>query len=272
MFCNLLPRISSCILIFLVLFIRKPALSATLASPIGYEALKYISYPLMILTKSSKPVPVMAIGVIFYGRKYGWYKYASVALLVWGIYLFTAGKKSGSQTADELDIKVILFGMMLVLINLGMDGYTNNEQDRLFTKYSVSPNQMMKYVNIWQCLYQLWYLVVGWYVYNKESEMHLALYAVTHCATLVGDILLFCLCASIGQVLIFNVMKEFGSLSWITISVTRKLFTIVLYVIVFQHKVGITQWMGVGLVFVGLALDATMSFYSKPVVAKSKQD
>lgn len=219
---------------------------------------------MMILTKSSKPVPVMAIGVIFYGRVYGWYKYASVVLLVWGIYLFTAAKKAGSDSSGEVDIKVVLFGMLLVLVNLAMDGYTNNEQDRIFTKYSASPNQMMKYVNIWQCLYQLWYLIIGWFVYGADSEMYRALYAATRCSALVYDIVLFCLCASVGQVLIFNVMKEFGSLAWITISVTRKLFTIVLSVLIFRHKVGVTQWVGVGLVFVGLFLDAAMSYYSKP--------
>lgn len=253
---------------------RKPALSATLASPIGYEALKYINYPLMILTKSSKPVPVMGIGVIFYGRNYGWHKYASVLLLCAGIYLFTSGKKSGSSGASavESDIKLVLFGMVLVLINLGMDGYTNNEQDRIFSKYKASPNQMMKYTNLWQCLYQAVYLGLGWCLYNTDSELHKSVYMVTRCPALVLDIALFCLCASVGQVLIFNVMKEFGSLAWITISVTRKLFTIVLSVIVFQHPVNIVQWFGVALVFVGLTVDALVSYYSKPVGKDKKQD
>ena len=33
-----------------------------LASPVGYASLKYISFPLMILTKSAKPIPVIIIG------------------------------------------------------------------------------------------------------------------------------------------------------------------------------------------------------------------
>ncbi len=33
----------------------KPAFTCTLASPLGYASLKYISFPLMILAKSSKP-------------------------------------------------------------------------------------------------------------------------------------------------------------------------------------------------------------------------
>lgn len=245
-------------------------MSATLASPIGYEALKYISYPLMILTKSSKPVPVMTIGVVFYKRVYGWYKYASVALLCGGIYLFTQGKKGESSSKTGAgDIRLVLFGMLLVLINLGMDGYTNNEQDRIFAKYKASPNQMMKYTNLWQCLYQFVYLVLGYARFAEGSELAMALTLCAHSAQLVTDIALFCLCASLGQVLIFNVMQEFGSLSWITISVTRKLFTVVLSVIVFQHKVSAVQWLGVALVFVGLGLDAGMSYASRPKVVDS---
>jgi UDP-galactose transporter B1 len=218
----------------------------------------------MILTKSSKPVPVMTIGVVFYGRVYGWYKYASVALLCGGIYLFTQGKKSEPSSSGAGDIKLVLFGMLLVLINLAMDGYTNNEQDRIFAKYKASPNQMMKYTNLWQCLYQFVYLLGGYLAYADGSELSMAVKLCSHSAQLVADILLFCLCASLGQVLIFNVMQEFGSLSWITISVTRKLFTVVLSVIVFQHKVNAVQWLGVALVFVGLGLDAGMSYVNRP--------
>jgi Zn-dependent protease len=42
----------------------KPAASSALASPIGYAALNYMNFPLMVLTKASKPVPVMLIGMI----------------------------------------------------------------------------------------------------------------------------------------------------------------------------------------------------------------
>ena len=35
----------------------KPALTSAIASPLGYAALEYITYPLMILTKFCKPIP-----------------------------------------------------------------------------------------------------------------------------------------------------------------------------------------------------------------------
>ena len=52
----------------------KAALSCAIASPLGYASLKYISFPLMVLTKSSKPVPVMLIGILFYQQSYSLFK------------------------------------------------------------------------------------------------------------------------------------------------------------------------------------------------------
>lgn len=272
----------------------KPALTACAASPIGYTALKYISYPLMVLTKSSKPVPVMIVGTIFYKRTYHWYKYVSVALVCGGIFMFTAAKKLNLHVADSIvtgsaenitstadesafhlatednidgdgkgDTYVMLFGMTLVIINLALDGYTNNEQDRIFTKYKATAMDMMKYTNFWQAIYQALYLSVGLYLYGQQSELVEAKYMITNCTTLKMDIMYFCVAASIGQVLIFALMKEFGSLMWVTISVTRKLFTIIISVIQFKHHVNHAQWTGVGLVFLGLGLEVVNNYLSK---------
>eukprot|EP00600_Ochromonadales_sp_CCMP1393_P007611 CAMPEP_0174972666 /NCGR_PEP_ID=MMETSP0004_2-20121128/10769_1 /TAXON_ID=420556 /ORGANISM="Ochromonas sp., Strain CCMP1393" /LENGTH=285 /DNA_ID=CAMNT_0016222941 /DNA_START=277 /DNA_END=1134 /DNA_ORIENTATION=+ len=255
----------------------KPALSSCVASPIGYHALKYITYPLLILTKSSKPVPVMMVGVFFYGKKYGWYKYVSVAMLVAGISMFTSGKKSSPKLgeAEETDIWVTLFGIALVLVNLGLDGYTNNEQDHIFSHHKASANQMMRFVNLWQCLYQVVYLVGGYFMLGHLSELYLAFHMIRTCPDIGLDIVLFCTCASLGQILIFGLMKEFGSLVWITISVTRKLFTIFLSVFMFKHTVSSFQWMGVAMVFGGLGLDIGMNYYHKgqnsKAVAKTKK-
>ncbi|KAJ1427841.1 UAA transporter [Ochromonadaceae sp. CCMP2298] len=248
----------------------RPALSSCLASPIGYEALKYITYPLLVLTKSSKPVPVMLIGVFFYGRKYAWYKYASVALLCVGIGMFTSGGKGGK--AVETDIWLTVLGIAMVLVNLGLDGYTNNEQDEVFAKHSASSNQMMRGTNLWQCFFQFAYLGGGWLLQREQSEISQAVTMIRLCPVVSYDILMFCFCASVGQVLIFSVMKEYGSLVWITISVTRKLITIFVSIFLFNHKVSLVQWMGVALVFGSMALDigTNLGKKEKAVDAKKK--
>ena len=246
------------------------AISSTLASPIGYAALKYISFPLVILAKSSKPVPVIFIGTIFYGRTYTWYKMAGVVLLCGGIALFSSAKggsvKSSSATAalsNGNETTNLLTGIFLVAMNLLLDGYTNNEQDRIFESLHATSLQMMKNVNLWTTFYISSYLFLGYLVQRGNSEIAGAYKSFSNSQELRFDILLFCICAAVGQVLIFAVMKEFGSLTWITISITRKLFTILFSVFMFNHPVKSIQWLGIALVFLGMTLEVVMSYISK---------
>jgi len=141
----------------------KASLAAAAASPMGYFSLHFIPYPMMILSKSSKQVPVMMIGRFFYSKQYEWYKYISVAMVCIGICIFTIGKGYLTATttaisSSEIDISPIfidpnsfyqlygksMIGLLIIIINLGLDGVTNNEQDALFHTYEVSSFEMMQ--------------------------------------------------------------------------------------------------------------------------------
>jgi solute carrier family 35 (UDP-galactose transporter), member B1 len=243
----------------------RAALTNTIASPIGYASLKYISYPLMILTKSSKPVPVILIGVVYYGKSYKWYKYLSVALICLGIALFSSSKKKASNSTSDSPIPMLdlSIGIVLVLCNLCLDGYTNNEQDLIFSKYESSSLQLMKYINVWQVIYLLCILVATAIVHQESSELILSLQMTIQSTRLQFDLLEFCICAGVGQLLIFQIMKDFGSLAWVTISVTRKLFTILVSVIMFSHPVKMIQWTGIACVFVGMSIDMYLGSLEK---------
>jgi UDP-galactose transporter B1 len=247
-----------------VLAFIKPAVTCAIASPLGYAALKYISFPLVILTKSSKPVPVMIIGVIFFGNKYPWYKYVSVLMLCAGIAMFSsAGKRK--PDSQSLDMGRQIFGIFLVGCNLFLDGYTNNQQDFIFKRDKVTSFQMMKYVNLWQSVLLSLYLIIFWFIFGENSELSQAYAIISQCEELRYDIFIFCLCASVGQFLVFSVMKEFGSLVWVTVSITRKLVTILISVFAFNHAISSTQWFGVVLVFAGMCLEVYMSNGEKKV-------
>lgn len=241
----------------------KSAITAAIASPIGYQALKYITYPMMVLTKSSKPVPVMFVGIFFYNRKYKWYKYVGVAMVCIGITMFTLYKSAGKysakvETTSQPSIH-LLFGILLVLVNLSLDGYTNNEQDHLFSKYTITSLDMMKYVNLWQALYIFFFLVGGWVLFGNQSEATSATTLLYYCPAARFDLFMFCFSTAFGQILLFTLIKEFGSLLWVTVSVTRKLFTVLASVFIFEHSVNIYQWFGVFLVFAGLFLEIVMT-------------
>lgn len=255
----------------------RSAMTAALASPIGYQSLKFISYPMMILTKSSKHVPVMIVGKLFYKQSYEWYKYFSVLMICGGIALFTIGKGSSgneSSAPESIDhngssfIKMTI-GLFLILLNLSLDGITNNEQDKIFKNENATSMQMMKYLNTWQALYLTFYLLVDFILHGYTCNVFNAFSMMRQSLPLLVDLVLFCICGCVGQVIMFGLIKEFGSLIWITVSVTRQLFTILLSVFIFNHTIEVSQWMGIVLVFSGLGMEIFFNYY-KTKSRKSK--
>jgi UDP-galactose transporter B1 len=261
------------------------AITCSLASPIGYFSLKFIPYPLMVLAKSSKQVPVMLMGLLVFYQSYPWYKYVSVFFICSGVAMYTLCKTKAPGGGDDghhghshenneysyiPESLRLALGIVLVLTNLLLDGYTNNKQDHVFTKEGVSSLAMMKYLNMWQAAFLALSLIVPYFYFmiaygadSGRSELEQAFQMIVACPEIRKDILQFCLCATIGQVLIFVVMQEFGSLVWITVGVTRKLITIVMSIVVFKHEVNFLQWVGIAAVFFGLALESAMSYKKK---------
>lgn len=254
----------------------RPALSATFATSLSYFSLQYISYPLMILSKSCKHIPVMMVGVFLYRKRYHWTKYISVLLLCFGIGLFTMMKYTPSVMKDQviedpaqnefLFSLSLCIGLGFVFIHLVLDGVTSNEQDRIFHNYSITSLQMMQNINLWQSFYLAGYLLIEYFLLatdNTQSQLYQAMKMLETTSGVFQDIVIFCLCACIGQIFIFALIRKFGSLVWITISVTRQLFTILLSVFLFNHPIADLQWLGIALVFVGMGVDIWMSYRNK---------
>nr|CAG8513096.1 7242_t:CDS:2 [Entrophospora candida] len=229
----------------------------TIGSPFGYESLKHIDYPTLILGKSCKLLPVMFMNVLLYRRKYPLYKYFVVFLITIGVSCFmllqpvSEKKKSAAPSS--------LYGIMLLSTNLIIDGITNSSQDQIFNKYKISGQQMMFYMNFFSGILML--LWMGFLPWNNEL-----INALNFCQLypeVLYDILLFSLCGALGQCFIFFTLRDFGSLFLVTITVTRKLFTIILSIFWFNHKLSLGQWLSVALVFIGIGLEAYIKQYDQ---------
>jgi len=69
---------------------------------------------------------------------------------------------------------------------------------------------------------------------------------------------------------IFTTITTFGPLKCSLITTTRKFFTVLGSVFIFNNPMTIIQWMGTLLVFIGLALDSKYGKEIKPVKEKAK--
>lgn len=74
----------------------------------------------------------------------------------------------------------------------------------------------------------------------------------------VVPLISYALLGGLGQLFIFETISHFGSLTLVMVTVTRKLVTMLLSVVVFGHKLRPGQWLGVAVVFVGIGLEAGM--------------
>ncbi|KAI9318606.1 UAA transporter [Dichotomocladium elegans] len=226
-----------------------------IGSPFGYAALKHIDYPTMILGKSCKLIPVMLMNFLFYRRKFPLYKNICVVLITVGVSMFMlyhnvedgSSSKKGAATSS-------LWGLFLLTTNLSIDGLTNATQDEIFHRFGrrVSGQHMMFFMNAIGSVYMALYLVLN--PYNNELWRAIQ-FCQTHPAV-VGDVLLFGLCGALGQLFIFYTLQEYGSLRLVTVTVTRKLFTMLLSIFWFDHRLTLGQWFGVLLVFLAIGIEA----------------
>ncbi|KNE62430.1 hypothetical protein AMAG_07649 [Allomyces macrogynus ATCC 38327] len=223
----------------------------SLASPFGYAALRHIDYPTMILGKSCKLIPVMAMAVLLHRASFPRHQYLSVAMVTLGVSLFMLlhDQERPSKGAKGNSV----WGLFLLAINLAIDGVTNSTQDAMVRTFKVTGQQMMVMMNACSALLMWTYLSIP-AVSGGELASATA-FVKTHPAVL-KDMALFALCGALGQVFIFHTLGRFGSLLLVTITVTRKMFSIILSVLMYNHHISLAQWGAVAVVFAGIAVEA----------------
>jgi UDP-galactose transporter B1 len=217
----------------------------------------------------------MFLHITIFRKKFPLYKYTVVALVTIGVSVFTlqhpstASKaaKHGSKSTTERNQS---WGLFLLAVNLLFDGLTNSVQDNIFTSFRpYSGPQMMCAQNIISTLLTVSYLLLapflaltgfGAYIgMSPGSELSSALSFIRTYPAVGWDVLGFAACGAIGQVFIFHTLSTFSSLLLVTVTVTRKMLTMVLSVLWFGHKIKGMQWLGVGLVFGGIGAEAVMN-------------
>lgn len=65
-------------------------------------------------------------------------------------------------------------------------------------------------------------------------------------------------------------LSIFGSLLLVTVTVTRKMLTMIISVLWFGHTLSGMQWLGVGLVFGGVGMEAELNKREKRVKERAK--
>ncbi|SPO00541.1 related to HUT1 - weak similarity to human UDP-galactose transporter related isozyme 1 [Cephalotrichum gorgonifer] len=263
------------------------AVTSSLASPFGYASLSHIDYITFLLAKSCKLLPVMFLHITLFRRRYPLYKYLVVAAVTAGVAVFTlhSGKRHGGASAVHED-RDASWGMLLLGINLLFDGLTNTTQDYIFRAFApYTGPQMMVANNVMGTLVTGGYLVLspwiartalgswlGADVVGTGGELDAALAFMARYPSVWKDVLGFAAFGAVGQVFIFYTLATFSSVLLVTVTVTRKMFTMILSVVAFGHHLSGMQWLGVGLVFGGIGAEAAIARREKAAKEAAKKN
>ncbi|KAM7223807.1 UAA transporter family domain containing protein [Rhypophila decipiens] len=260
------------------------AFTNALAAPFGYAALAHVDYITFILAKSCKLIPVMFLHITLFRKRFPLYKYLVVALLTCGVAVFTLHSGSKKHKASTHSGQTA-WGILLLGINLLFDGLTNSTQDHIFSNFQpYTGPQMMMANNFLSGLITGSYLLLSpWLVHTplgqwfgmdatgKAGELASALDFLRRHPAVWRDVLGFALTGCVGQVFVFHTLSTFSSVVLVTVNVTRKMFTMILSVLAFGHRLTNMQWLGVGLVFGGIGIEGAIARREKAAKEAAKK-
>lgn len=271
------------------------SISSSLASPFGYASLAHIDYLTFILAKSCKLLPVMFLHLTIFRKKYPLYKYCVVLLVTLGVATFTlhhpGTSKKVAASAGKQQSGSSLWGIFLLSVNLLLDGLTNTTQDHIFSSPKLYTRftgpQMMVAQNVLSTVLTAAYLLVMPHLSQSgvlhnllpipippstETELYSAISFLTRHPEALKHVLGFAACGAVGQLFIFYTLSRFSSLLLVTVTVTRKMLTMLLSVFWFGHSLSAGQWLGIGLVFGGIGAEAVVQKQEKKAKELAKSE
>ena len=230
------------------------ALSNTMSSWSQYASLKYVSFPVQTVFKSSKIIPVMMMGKFLKGTTYPFGQYVEALLITVGVAIFSVASKSSDR-----DTNTELIGLVFLLMYISFDSFTSQWQDKIYVQYgrpNIDPYQMMLGVNTSAiCITTAGLLITGDFPIVWE-------FLAANPVVLKYNIITAITSAS-GQLCIFYTIKEFGPIVFTIIMTTRQMISICISSIVFGHAISIKAFLGAAVVFSVLFYQIRRKYYAR---------
>lgn len=241
-----------------------PSVANMLSSWCQYEALKYVSFPLAMLAKAFKMVPIMLMGKFMNNKRYESYEYISGGMVGFGLYLFLDSSEPLTLEYNVFGspetIKGAMCGVILLVLFLFFDSFTGQWQTRMFSlNPQLSPLQMMAIMNAFSATFSFITLI-------HQEELVPSLEFVSRHPEMIIHLLLFALCSTIGQLFIFYTVKHFGAVVFSIIMSLRILFSTLLSCYIYSHPIQEMGYLGILIVCLATGYRLVKKTEGKPLI------
>mmetsp|Transcript_8028 Transcript_8028/g.10277 ORF Transcript_8028/g.10277 Transcript_8028/m.10277 type:complete len:470 (+) Transcript_8028:141-1550(+) len=210
-----------------------PSVSNLLSSWCQYEALRYVSFPATTLFKSFKLAPVMLMGKVLGNKEYPTYDYIVALVIGGGIALFMSSTDDLHFGYDAYGEKEehTLTGIMLLCLYLFFDSFTGQWQSKMFTRHKdLSLLELLFATSAFSTVLSLITLI-------HTKELWPAMDFVLRHQEIHMHFFLFSICSTVGQLVIFYTIKNFGAVVFALIMTIRVCMSIGISCILYGHNV-----------------------------------
>lgn len=219
------------------------------ASTCQYEALKYVSFPVQMLGKSFKMMPVMVWGMIVAGKRYTSLDWGVALCVTGGVTecLLTGPIVSGDDKGNSSK------GLALLALFLFLDGFTSTMQEKLFKQYTVTKYNQMLYVNLGSVL------LSSITLFTSGGMVRAIAFCQAYPAFMY-DASIISTSALGGQWFIYSQIKEFGALVFAATMNVRQVVSIIVSYIQYGHSITMMQVIGLCGIFGSLFYKSYIGF------------
>jgi len=236
------------------------SMSNVAATTMQYEALKFVSFPVQMLGKSFKMMPVMIWSIIISGKKYKLPDWSIAGAVSLGVTQFLL---TGEISAKHSDKDSSFWGLLCLAAFLAFDGFTSTFQEKLFKEHNTSKFNQMMYVNSCSA-------VVSFLTLIASGKLLSALGFCSAHPTFVGHAFMLSVAAVGGQFFIYSQVKEFGALVFAATMNLRQVLSILMSYVLYSHSISRQQLMGLVLVFGSLFYKSYLGFTTMKRPAEEK--
>eukprot|EP00397_Hematodinium_sp_SG-2012_P027773 GEMP01029206.1.p1 GENE.GEMP01029206.1~~GEMP01029206.1.p1 ORF type:complete len:330 (+),score=41.51 GEMP01029206.1:195-1184(+) len=207
----------------------------------GLLALRHIPFPMQVVCKSCKSIPVMFGESIFAGKTHTLARKIQVLLMTVGVIVFTL---SGKKAKGESHLSFELFmGIAFVMLALVCDGIYGPYQNKISKQYNPSSFNLMFNLNAGEGLLALIICIAD------GSLVAFIPFVQRHIIVFAPLLIQFSVCMALGNAFLFKLQSDFGALTVTITTTVRKMVSVIFSVFLFGHYLLVAQWGAATLVF-----------------------